>query len=143
MTKFFFSDLKIVLTQNQNLKDMEEFLVLRRAFQDKLPDERKSDYMDWKINKNSVKKINSERLKNSRVKSNATVTNLDESDIKLELLEENGLNETESEKDSIESEPIENVVTAKKSEKLKIKKETKPLGPIDEFIANGPRKPEK
>ena len=116
---------------------MEESLKLQRAFQENLPQYRKSDYMDWKINKNSVKKINSERIKNSRIKSNATIANLDESDIKLELLEENGLNETESERESI-NESIENEVTSKK-----VKKESVQLSQIDEFIANGPRKPEK
>jgi hypothetical protein len=114
---------------------MEESLKLQRAFQENLPQDRKSDYMDWKINKNSVKKINSERIKNSRIKS--STTNLDESDIKLELLEENGLNETESEREST-NESIENEVTSKK-----VKKESVQQSQIDEFIANGPRKPEK
>jgi hypothetical protein len=109
-----------------------------------LPDERKSDYMDWKINSKTIKVINVERIKNTRKKSIAATSNQDDdSEIKQESHDENGLNDTESEIGSVKNEPAHKKEESLKKSNSTSKKEDKILSPIDEFIANGPRKPEK
>ncbi len=96
--------------------------------------------MDWKINSKTIKVINVERIKNTRKKSLAATSNQDDdSEIKQESHDENGLNDTESEIGSVKNDPVHKKTESPK----KSKKEVKMLSPIDEFIANGPRKPEK
>ena len=117
---------------------------MQRAFQENLPDERKSDYMDWKINSKTIKVINVERIKNTRKKSLAATSNQDDdSEIKQESHDENGLNDTESEIGSVKNDPVHKKAESPKKSSSTSKKEVKILSPIDEFIANGPRKPEK
>ena len=97
-----------------------------------------------------IYKIKTKKARKSQPKVDKAI--LDESDIKLELHEDNGLNEDseESERESksaeeespIEKSPLKN--NALKSPKKQAAASTNGiLSDIDEFIANGPRKPEK
>ena len=102
--------------------------------------------------KYKIKSKKSRRKSLSKVEKNS----IDDIDIKLELHEDNGLNEDseESERDSKCTEEVSPVEKSpQKSEQSKSHKKQSALNgtahkdatlcDIDEFIANGPRKPEK
>jgi hypothetical protein len=138
-----------------NLKHHEDLMAFAKNYSEfliNLPDSVKSDYEAWKIQRGIKRKI-------VKKEDGTTVdqANLDESDLKLELLEEN---ESESEKETLlmlppmkESSPKKEHGTPKKdnmpplkspgNEKTEDQQAQAPVSTeIQEFIVNGPRKPQ-
>ena len=114
----------------ENFQDVQDSLKQQQIFKDNLSEERKTDYLAWKLK--------TKKTKLRQPKSKADINILDESDIKLELLEDNGLNESESEKESLSPN------SALSPKKLNgTVKDNKFSSELNEFISKGPRKPEK
>jgi hypothetical protein len=117
---------------------MQEYAVKQKFFVDNLPPERKDDYLLYKL---KAKRPRKSILPTEKI-------NLDESDIKLELHEDNGLTESDQESKSEKEHSVEEIKSPKKtpikteSNGKEVKAEVK-TSELDEFIAKAPRKPEK